>query len=155
VHTNTVRIRQLLRVGALGAVIATVVNAAIYATGRAAGVAYVVTRDSGGTQSVHLRDVVSLSLMSFAVGLLAALVAARVGRGLRVLAVLGAALAVVSTWSDFTIDGNGAAKLTLASMHLVVGIVYVASVRLARRDVRTTHPSTLPVARPAEAIAAA
>jgi hypothetical protein len=155
VHRNTVRIPHLLRVGAIGALVATVVNASIYASGRAADVAYVITRDGSGAQSVHLRDVVSLSLISFAIGLVAAVIAVRLGRGLRALAALGAVLAVISTWSDFTIDGNGAAKVTLASMHLVVGIAYVASLRLAPRDVRVTHPSTLPGTRPVEAIAAA
>jgi hypothetical protein len=51
---------------------------------------------------------------------------------------------VISTWSDFTIDGNGAAKVTLASMHLVVGVAYVASLRFAQRGVGATYPSTHP-----------
>ncbi len=131
--TSETRIRRLLALGGTGAVVAAVTNAVIYGVGRAAGVDYVITETSKGTESVHLADVLSLTLMSFAVGLAAAVVATRFHRpSLRALQVLGAVLAVVSTYGDFTIDGGAAATVLLASMHIVVGVVYIASLQIFR-----------------------
>jgi hypothetical protein len=129
----------LLVVGAIGAALATAVNGAIYGIARAAGVAYVIN----ATSRVRVPDVVILSLVSFAVGLGAAAVAARFDRrGLRVLQVVGAALAVVSTWGDFSIDGTRAATLTLALMHLVVGVAYVASIEVVRSRAQGSTPAS-------------
>jgi hypothetical protein len=131
---------DLLVVGAIGAALATAVNVAIYGIGRAAGIAYVVT----ATSRVRVPDVVILSLVSFAVGLAAAAVAVRIDRrGLRVLQVVGAVLAVVSTWGDFSIDGTRSATLTLALMHLVVGIAYVATLEVVRSRAQRSTPSSL------------
>ena len=102
--TRRSRYHVLLASGAVGAVVATTVNIAIYGTGRLAGVDYIITE----TTRVRVPDVVILSLMSFAIGLVAAAVAVRWDRGLRALQVVGAVLAVISTWGDFTIDGSGA-----------------------------------------------
>jgi hypothetical protein len=131
--TSQGRTKGLLVVGAAGAVAATAVNACIYGAGRAADVAYVITQSSSAPERVGLGEVVSLSLMSFAVGLVAAAVALRFGRpSLRALQILGAVLAVVSTWGDFTIDGTAAATATLALMHIVVGVAYVTSLEIVR-----------------------
>jgi hypothetical protein len=73
--SSETRIRRLLALGAVGAAVATVVNALIYAFGRAADVDYVVTRSGERVERVALVDVVSLSLMSFAVGFIAVAVA--------------------------------------------------------------------------------
>jgi hypothetical protein len=138
--TSDHRIRQLFVLGAAGAVTATVVNSVIYAAGRAADVAYLVQVTSSGPQSVQLKDVVSLSLMSFAVGIIAAAVATKLRRpSLRTMQIIGAVLAVVSTWGDFTIEGDVAAKATLAVMHLVVGAAYIAVLQVVRS--RQTAPA--------------
>ena len=129
-----------LATGAIGAAVATAVNIAIYGIGRAAGVDYILTE----TSRVRVPDVVILSLMSFAIGLVAAAVAARWDRGLRALQVVGAALAVISTWGDFTIDGSGAATATLALMHLVVGAVYVTTLEGVRSRVTTAVVARAP-----------
>jgi hypothetical protein len=135
--SSTNSIRRLLVVGAAGAVAATVANAVIFGLGRAAGVDYLVKRGADG-MSVHITDVASLSLMAFAVGLIAAAVSVRWGRpSLRSLQVLGAVLAVVSTYSDFTIEGAASATVTLAVMHLVVGVAYIASLQSVRITVPT------------------
>ena len=120
---------RLLVVGGVGAAIGTAVNLAIYGIGRVAGVAYIVTE----TSRVRAPDVVLLSAGSFAVGLAAASVASRWGRrGLRRLQVVGAMLAVVSTWGDFSIEGTRAATATLVLMHLVIGVAYVSSLEVVR-----------------------
>jgi hypothetical protein len=129
----------LFVVGAAGAAVATTVNVAIYGIGRAAGVAYVVS----ATSRVRVPDVVLLSLGAFAVGLIAAAFAIRWGRrGLRALQVVGAVLAVVSTWGDFSIDGTASATATLALMHLVVGVAYVASLEIVRSRGQWSTPTT-------------
>jgi hypothetical protein len=155
--TSETRIRRLLVVGGIGAVVGALTNAVIYGVGRLAGVDYVITETSKGTQSVHLADVMSLSLMSFAVGLAAAVVVTWRGRSsLHALQILGAVLAVVSTYGDFTIDGTAAATALLASMHIVVGVVYIASmqyVRPSKARTRSTAPMSTGPAR-AERVAA-
>ncbi len=145
-NTSDHRIRHLFVLGAAGAVAATLVNAAIYAVGRAADVTYLVTVTSNGPQNVRLQDVVSLSLMSFVLGIIAAAVATKLRRpSLRTMQIVGAVLAVVSIWGDFTIDGTVAAKATLAVMHIVVGIAYISVLAVAQSR-RSTSLNDGPVA---------
>jgi hypothetical protein len=147
-------VRRLLVVGATGAIAATAANVLIYGAGRAADVAYIVSTTSQGNERVRLADVVSLSLMSFAVGIIAAVVARRFRRpSVRTLQVVGAVLAVVTTWGDFVIDGTPAAKATLAVMHIVVGVAYIISLQAA--STRRTHvPSETALVRTLEPVAA-
>ena len=63
--TKTIRIRPLFATGAVAAAATAAVNAVIFGLGRAAGVDYVV--DSSTT--IGVADVVSFTLMAFAVGL--------------------------------------------------------------------------------------
>jgi len=146
---NGSRVRRVLRVGAVAGVAATAVNAVVYGLGRAAGVDYVAQRDASGVDRIQLQHVVSLSVISFAIGLLAAAVATRADRPrvLRGLQVLGAGLAVVTTYGDFGIDGSAAAKVTLIAMHLVVGAAYVVTLRAVRPE-RVTTPVASPVGAP-------
>ena len=130
--TKASRTRQLLSTGALAGVAATAVNAVVYGLGRAAGVDYVAQRHASGVDRIQIQHVVSLSVISFAIGLAAALVATRVRRGLPGLQVLGVVVALVSTYGDFGIDGSTAAKVTLITMHLVVGVAYVATLQRVR-----------------------
>jgi hypothetical protein len=121
---TTTRTSRLLGTGAAAALAATVVNAAIYEVGRAADVAYLVDGEP-----IELQHVVSLSLMSFGVGLVAAAVVHRVRpQGLRVLAAVGAALGVLTMAMDLSVD-SAAAGVTLAAMHLVVGVAYLLALR--------------------------
>jgi hypothetical protein len=126
--TTTIRIRPLLTTGAVAAAATAAVNAVIFSLGRAAGVDYVV--DS--TTTVAVADVVTFTLMAFAVGLVAAAVARGLRRpGYRALQVVGAVIAVASIAMDLPIDGSPAAKLLLASMHLVTGAGYVVALEVA------------------------
>ena len=126
--TTTIRIRPLLTTGAVVAAATAAVNAVIFSLGRAAGVDYVV--DS--TTTVAVADVVTFTLMAFAVGLVAAAVARGLRRpGYRALQVVGAVIAVASIAMDLPIDGSPAAKLLLASMHLVTGAGYVVALEVA------------------------
>ena len=126
--TTTIRIRPLLTTGAVAAAATAVVNAAVFGLGRAAGVDYVVD----ATTTVGVADVVSFTLMCFAVGLVAAAVARGLQRpDVRVLQVVAAVIAVASVAMDVPIDGSPAAKLLLASMHLITGAGYVAALEIA------------------------
>jgi hypothetical protein len=151
-NTSDHRIRNLFVLGAAGAVAATFVNSAIYAIGRAADVDYLVHVTSHGPQNVRLQDVEFVA-MSFIVGIVAAAVATKLRRPSLPMQVIGAVLAVVSTWSDFTIDGSVAAKATLALMHLVVGAAYIAVLQLVRSR-RTTAVSDTAVEVTAQLVSA-
>jgi hypothetical protein len=141
--SSAIRTRRLLAIGGIGALAAATTNTVIYAVGRAADVAYVVTDGRSGVESVNLSAVLSLTLMSFAIGLVAALVGNRFNRhSLRVLQVVGALLALATIGWDFGIDGTNAAKALLASMHIVVGIAYVVSLEVARTSpARSVRPA--------------
>ena len=129
-------VRRLLGLSAVAGVAATVVNAVAYGVARAADVDFVAERTATGTERIQLQHVVSLSVISFAIGLLAAAVVVRVGRprALRALQVLGAGLAVLTTYGDFGLDGSTAAKVTLILMHVVVGVAYVGVLEVVRRS---------------------
>jgi hypothetical protein len=125
---------RLIRTGAIGVAAATIANIAIFGVGRLAGVDYVIAVHSQGAEHVRLSDVALMSVVPLLIGLAAALVAVRLRRPglLTALLVLGGVLAVVSTAGDAGIESDLAAKLLLASMHLVVGAAYIAAVRAAR-----------------------
>jgi len=123
---TTVRIPRLLGLGAGGAVAAMVVNAAIFGVGRAADVNYLVDGEP-----IELQHILSLTLMSLAVGFVAAAVVAHFRpTGLRALAILGGVLGVLTMAMDLSVDSTVAA-ISLASMHLVTGAAYMFSLRAA------------------------
>jgi hypothetical protein len=137
-------VRRLLKVGAVAAVTATVVNAVVYSVGNAAGVDYIAEQKASGPVWIKLQHVVSLSLIAFAIGLAAAVVVTALRRrGLRALQVVGAVLGVATVAMDFGIDASAAAKITLGAMHLVVGASYVAAVGIVRshRAIRSAEHS--------------
>jgi len=132
-NTSTVGARRLLGLGAIAAIGAASVNAAIYGIGRAAGLSFVASTTAAGPQHILLQHVVSFTLMTFGVGLVAAVIADKIRRpNLRALQTVGAVVAVVSVVMDLSIDSTVAAKTTLALMHLVVGAAYVAALEIAR-----------------------
>ena len=137
--------RRLLAVGSVAAVAGTSINAAVYGIARAAGVSFVVSGQKPGADHVLLQHVLSLSLFSFAAGIVAALVVARLRRpSLRALQVLGGALAVISTVMDLQIE-SAIGAVTLASMHLVVGASYVVGLGLAQRPTAAVVETDEPV----------
>jgi hypothetical protein len=149
-------VRRLLGLGAVAGVAATVVNAVVYVVGNAAGVDYIAEEKASGPVFVQLRHVVSLSLISFAIGLAAAVVVTVLRRrGLRSLQVVGAVLGVATIAMDFGIDASAAAKITLGAMHLVVAAAYVAAVQAVRTQRAAVEaPATLTPA-PVAAVAVA
>ena len=131
-RTSTPGLRRLAGFGAAAAVTGTAVNTAIFGIGRAAGVDYVAATTRQGPQLIHVQHVVSLSLMSFAVGLAVTAIATGVGRpSVRVIQILATVVAVLSVGMDVGIDSTLSAKTSLAAMHLVMGLVFVACLRLA------------------------
>jgi hypothetical protein len=146
-NASTVGARRLLGLGGIAAIGATSVNAAIYGIGRAAGLSFVASTTATGPQHILLEHVVTLTIMTFAAGLVAALIADKFRRpGLRALQTVGAVVAVVSVLMDASIDSSVAAKATLALMHLVVGVAYVATLELARTP-RAAHRTPASAAR--------
>jgi len=128
-NEHSIRVSRLVAVGAVGAIAATAVNAVIYGVGRSAGLMYIVS-GAGSPGRVRLVDVITLSLISFAVGIVAAVAASRLRRPrLGLLQPLAAILAVVSTAMDLSLQ-SAASGATLASMHIVVGLVYVLTLRV-------------------------
>jgi Family of unknown function (DUF6069) len=146
-NPSTVGARRLLGLGVIAAIGAASVNAAIYGIGRAAGLSFVASTTSSGPQHVLLQHVVSFTFMTFAAGLVAALVADKVRRpNLRALQTVGAVIAVVSIAMDLSIDSTVATKATLALMHLVVGAAYVAALQFARTS-RSTRTAVITATR--------
>jgi hypothetical protein len=131
--TSAVGVRSILGLGAAAAAGAALVNAGIYGIGRASGLSFVASTTSAGPQHIMLQHVVSFTLMTFAIGLAAAIVADKLRRpGFRALQIVGAVIAVVSITMDLSIDSTIVAKATLALMHLVVGAAYVGALEIAR-----------------------
>ena len=140
--------RRLLGIGAAAAAGAALVNAAIYGVGRAVDLTFVASTTSARPQHILLQHVVSFTLMTFAIGLVAAFIVDRMRRpSLRMLQVVGAFIAVASISMDVSIDSSFAAKATLALMHIVVGVAYVCALELAR----SPRPAAATGLRPARA----
>ncbi len=140
-NDSPVGARRLLTIGAGAALAATLVNAVIYGIGRVAGLDFVAAHTSRGPEHIRLVHVVSLTLITFAIGLAAALIADRFRRpGLRAVQITGGVIALLSIEMDLTIDSTATAKATLATLHLVVGLAFVVALQLAR----TTHRDTIP-----------
>ena len=149
--TSGISSRRLLGSATIAGLAAVSVNAAIYAVGRAADVEFIAKQAASGPDHIRLVHVVQLTVMAFAVGVVAALVVNRVRRtGLPSLVVLGGVIAVASTVMDVSIDSAVSAKLLLASMHLVTGLAYVVALRSAgvRRTSRPVDAVAAPSAQP-------
>jgi hypothetical protein len=129
---TTDRLPHLLRAGAIGALAAAVGNAVIYGIGRATDVSYAYI-DGGDELRVGLGEVVGASFLTFAIGLAAAAVVVWLGRpDLRIIQAIGGVIAVASTYTSFAIDASSAASFTLAAMHVVSGIAYIAALEAVR-----------------------
>lgn len=121
---------SLWRRGAVAAACAAVVNAAIWGSGRAADVGFVVPGRSGGESRVSISHVVVLTLASLAIGTaVAALAAIRSRRWWRGVVIAGVAVSVLSATAPLSLDAEIGTRLLLASMHLVVGAAFLVAVR--------------------------
>jgi hypothetical protein len=128
----------LVQVGAVGAAAGAVVNSAIFGIGRAADVPFHVV-DGSSEETVNIGGVLFMSIAAVAVGLLGVAVAYWLfGRkSLRPFAVLGVLIALASNIGFPDVEATAATKWSLAAMHVVVGIVYAASLEVVRARVGT------------------
>jgi hypothetical protein len=115
---------------------AAAVNAALFALARGAGESFVVVKD-GDAMTVTASSVVTMTVVSLAVGFGAVAVAARLwAPALRLAAPVGAVLTVASLTLLPTADAPAATKLWLTALHAVVGIAYVAALLVPDRSHR-------------------
>jgi hypothetical protein len=123
-HGAATQSRPLLQGAAAGAVIATFVNAALWACGRAADVSFTVS--SAFMTHVGIVPVVLTTLLAFAVGAsLLALAGRRSRRWVRAVLVAAALVAVVSVGAPLSAAQDTATGVLLAAMHLVTGIAFL------------------------------
>ena len=118
--------RSMLPASAAGAAAAAIVNAALWAAGRAADVSFTVS--SALVTQVGIVLVVLTTLLTFAVGSgLLALAARRSRRWVRAVLVAAALVAVVSAGAPLSAAQDTATGVLLATMHLVTGAVFLVT----------------------------
>jgi hypothetical protein len=112
--------RSLLRGSAVGAAAATLINAALWAGGRAADVSFAVS--SAFMTQVGIVSIVLTTLLAFAVGSgLLALAARRSRRWVRAVLIAAGVFAVASAGAPLSAAQDTATGVLLAAMHLVTG----------------------------------
>jgi hypothetical protein len=119
--------RSLLQGAAVGATVATLLNAALWAGGRAADASFLATTGDTTTE-VGIVLVVVTTALTFAVGIgLFALAARRSRRWVRAVLVAAAFVAVVSTGGPASAAHDAATGVLLVGMHLVTGAAFLAT----------------------------
>ena len=119
--------------GLAAAGIAAVVNLGILGVATLAGASMRVTPPPGSSMQISIMPVLLMSLMPFTVSLLITwLLARHWPRVTSPLAWAGLAFAVVSTASPLLLADDLGARISLALMHLVVGIAWFVAVRRGR-----------------------
>jgi hypothetical protein len=125
---TAVQSRSLLPGSAVGAVAATLVNAALWTAGRAADVSFSVS--SAFMTQVGIVSVVVTTLLAFAVGSgLLALAARRSRRWVRAVIVAAALVALVSAGAPLSAAHDTTTGVLLATMHLVTGAAFLITAR--------------------------
>jgi Family of unknown function (DUF6069) len=125
---TAVKGRSLLQASAAGAAAAAIVNAALWAGGRAAEVSFTVS--SAFITQVGIATVVLTTLLAFAVGSgLFALAARRSRRWVRAVLIAAALIAVVSAGAPLSAAQDTATGALLAMMHLVTGAAFLITAR--------------------------
>jgi len=131
----TARSRSLLMGAAAGAAIATLVNAALWAGGRAADASFLVTLPTGDTEQVGIVEVVLKTVLAFAVGSgLLALAARRSHRWVRAVLIAAALVTVVSTGGPLSNAHDTATGVLLAAMHVVAGATFLLTASRVAAD---------------------
>lgn len=126
---------------AAGAVTTAVVNLAILLIGWAAGASFVVL-DAGSPHDVTAWGVIAASIFPLVLGTgLAALLARWWPGVLRLAQVIGGTLALLTVMGPVMSDTDGATRLALAIMHVVLGAAVVASLESMRRRITSDRPS--------------
>ncbi|HEU4542014.1 MAG TPA: DUF6069 family protein [Jiangellaceae bacterium] len=126
---TTAQSHPLLQGAAAGAAVATLVNTALWAGGRAADVSFVASPPTGHTSmQVGIVLVVLTTLAMFAVGSgLLALAARHSHRWVRAVMVAAALFAVVSVSGPLSAADDTATGVLLAVMHLVTGATFLVT----------------------------
>jgi hypothetical protein len=123
---TAVQSRSLLQGSAAGAAAATLMDAALWTGGRAAGVSFTVS--SAFMTQVGIVAVVLTTLLTFAVGSgLLALAARRSRRWVRAVLIAAALIAVVSAGAPLSVAQDTATGVLLATMHLVTGAAFLVT----------------------------
>jgi hypothetical protein len=123
---TAVQSRSLLQGSAAGAAAATLVNAALWTGGFAAGVSFMVS--SAFMTQVGIVAVVLTTLLTFAVGSgLLALAVRRSRRWVRAVLIAAALIAVVSAGAPLFAAQDTATGVLLATMHLVTGAAFLVT----------------------------
>ena len=123
---KAVQRRSLLPASAAGAAAAAIVNAALWAAGRAADVSFMVS--SAFMTQVGIVMIVLTTLLAFAVGAgLLALAARRSRRWVRAVVVAAALVAVVSASAPLSVAQDSATGVLLATMHVVTGTAFLVT----------------------------
>lgn len=124
-------------VAALSTLAAVATNLSIVAVARASGVDFRLTQSESteGTTTIAPAMVVTVTLLTMAVGWVLAGLAVRVHRpGLRSMATIAGLFAVLSSLAPLSLDADTSAKITLAGLHLVTGAFYVAGIAWLHRS---------------------
>jgi hypothetical protein len=121
---TAVQSRSLLQASAAGAAAATLVNAALWTGGRAAGVSFMVS--SAFMTRVGIVAVAITTLLAFGVGSgLLVLAARRSRRWVRAVLIAAALIAVGSAAAPLSAEQDTATGVLLATMHLVTGAAFL------------------------------
>jgi len=136
--------RSILTTGAAGAAAAAIVNLVVFAIANAAGVSFEFVQN-GRPTTVGYGMVAVVSVGSV---LLGAVLAALLGpRRLRLVQIIGAAVAVLSAGAPLTLTGAASGKAVLVLLHLITGAVFVLALELVRRRTPADEPSATAEAR--------
>jgi hypothetical protein len=130
----TPRSRSALRVAVIGALAATVANVALWVSGRAADVSFLVSPLVGPpVMQVGVVSVVLTTLLAFAAGwAILALAVRRSRRWVHLVMAAAAVVAVVSAAGPLSAAQDTATAALLAAMHLVTGAAFIAAAARVR-----------------------
>ncbi len=130
-----------VRPGLVALVTATVVNIVITLIGRGTGADLEVTQ-AGATQEIGIPIVMAMTVGPLVVATAGLALAGRWGpRGWNALAWAGLAIGVVSTVLPLTAQASTTTRLTLAVMHVAVGLAWFLAVRRALPTVAQDRPA--------------
>lgn len=124
-----------LRTAGSTVLIATVAGLAIFGIAAASGVDFRVRPPgSDAVMEINAVAVAVTIILTTALGWAVVALARRVGRpNLGAIGVIATVFAVISVAMPLAAEGDVAARLVLAALHLVTGAVFVAGVELLRR----------------------
>ena len=116
-----------------GVVAAVVVNLLVLAVGSAVGGELMLV-DGGKEHHIVAGGVLFMSVVPYTVGFVLAVLLSYAWTGfLRVAQVVGGAAGFVSALGPLTADADLTTRLSLATMHAVLGVVVIVSLELVRR----------------------